>query len=102
MSEAENKVIKAGQAVLDEAQDVMQEAEKLLHAAGDKGGVAMAQVMERLKKARQQLRGVEEAAVAKTKAAASATDSYVHDHPWRSIGVAAAVGVIIGMLIARK
>jgi len=26
----------------------------------------------------------------------------VHEHPWRAIGICAAVGVLVGMLIARR
>jgi ElaB/YqjD/DUF883 family membrane-anchored ribosome-binding protein len=40
--------------------------------------------------------------VAKTKAAARATDEYVHENPWRSIGFAASLGVVVGLLISRR
>ncbi|WP_111412454.1 DUF883 family protein [Billgrantia lactosivorans] len=33
---------------------------------------------------------------------ADACDRYVHDNPWTSIGIGAAVGVVIGMLIGRR
>ena len=36
------------------------------------------------------------------KAAARATDDYVHEHPWGAVGIAAAVGLVIGMLISRR
>jgi ElaB/YqjD/DUF883 family membrane-anchored ribosome-binding protein len=32
----------------------------------------------------------------------AATDEYVHANPWQMIGVAAAVGALIGMLISRR
>jgi ElaB/YqjD/DUF883 family membrane-anchored ribosome-binding protein len=38
----------------------------------------------------------------RAKAAAQATDDYVHDHPWKAVGFAAAIGVILGMLISRR
>lgn len=31
-----------------------------------------------------------------------ATDEYVHDNPWQSIGIAAAVGIIIGFVVAGR
>ncbi|MEQ6916593.1 DUF883 family protein [Halomonas aquatica] len=31
-----------------------------------------------------------------------ACDRYVHDNPWTSIGIGAAVGVVVGMLIGRR
>ncbi len=34
--------------------------------------------------------------------ALSAGDSYVRDQPWQAIGVAAAAGLVIGFLIARR
>ena len=42
------------------------------------------------------------AAVDKAKSAAKAADGYVHENPWKSIGVAAGVGLLIGMLIGRR
>ncbi|MCE8020149.1 DUF883 domain-containing protein [Halomonas sp. MCCC 1A11036] len=33
---------------------------------------------------------------------ADACDRYVHENPWTSIGIGAAVGVVIGMLIGRR
>ncbi|MBI3068591.1 MAG: DUF883 family protein [Betaproteobacteria bacterium] len=35
-------------------------------------------------------------------AAARATDEYVHEHPWRAVGIAAGAGLIIGLLIGRR
>ena len=34
--------------------------------------------------------------------AAKATDEYVKENPWKAVGVGTAVGVVIGMLIARR
>lgn len=31
-----------------------------------------------------------------------ACDQYVHDNPWSSVGIAAATGVVIGLLIGRR
>lgn len=33
---------------------------------------------------------------------ADACDRYVHDNPWTSIGIGAAAGVIVGMLLGRR
>lgn len=33
---------------------------------------------------------------------ADVCDRYVHENPWTSIGIGAAVGVVIGMLIGRR
>lgn len=34
--------------------------------------------------------------------ASAATDEYVHESPWTAIGLAAAVGVVIGFLVSRR
>jgi ElaB/YqjD/DUF883 family membrane-anchored ribosome-binding protein len=41
-------------------------------------------------------------ALARTKVAAKASDVYVHDNPWWFIGIAAGVGVIVGLLTGRR
>jgi ElaB/YqjD/DUF883 family membrane-anchored ribosome-binding protein len=38
----------------------------------------------------------------KTRAAARATDAYVHERPWESIAVGAGVGLLLGLLVARR
>jgi len=38
----------------------------------------------------------------KTKAAAKATDVYVHENPWKAIGVAAGFSLVIGLLLGRR
>lgn len=38
----------------------------------------------------------------KGKVAATATDEFVRENPWAALGVAAAVGCIVGYLISRK
>ena len=43
-----------------------------------------------------------ESMVDKTKAAARATDDFVHDQPWKAVGVAAALGLALGVLIGRR
>lgn len=42
------------------------------------------------------------ALLVRTRAAAKATDEYVHVHPWQAVGVGTAVGVLVGLLIARR
>lgn len=38
----------------------------------------------------------------KSKEAATATDEFVRENPWAALGVAAAVGCVLGLLISRK
>ena len=36
------------------------------------------------------------------KDAARATDDYVHEHPWHAVGIAAAAGLLLGVVIAKR
>lgn len=85
---------------------VIADAEELLRVtanqAGDKFGDLRLRVQDHLQNARARLAEAESAIVDQTKAVARATDDFVHDNPWRSIGIAAGVGVIVGLLIGRR
>ncbi len=85
---------------------VIADAEELLRAtAGEAGGkiaAARAKVEESLDGAKRRLADVGAAAEAQARVAARATDEFVHDHPWKAVGIGAALGVILGMLISRK
>ena len=84
---------------------VVADAEELLRAtasqAGEKVSAARERIQENLEVAKERLAEAQQQAVAKTKAAARATDEYVHENPWKAVGIAAGAGLIIGMLISR-
>ncbi len=42
------------------------------------------------------------ALVDKTKAAARATDDFVNDKPWQAVGIAAGIGLSLGIIIGRR
>jgi len=48
------------------------------------------------------LRELQQALLDKSKAAVETTDRLVHDNPWHSIGIAAAIGLGIGLLFPRR
>lgn len=82
---------------------VIADAEALLKASADHGGEKVAALRSKaeasLNSMKAKLGETEHKMVEKTKAAAHATDEYVHDNPWKSIGVAAGVGLAIGLLL---
>jgi ElaB/YqjD/DUF883 family membrane-anchored ribosome-binding protein len=85
---------------------VIADAEELLkataNAAGDKVTAARARMEDSLRSARIKVAEAQEVVVDKAKAAARATDDYVHANPWRAVGIAAGAGLVIGMLISRR
>lgn len=81
---------------------VVAEAESLLRATAGQTGEGAAElrakVQATLERARRGLQEMQDAAIQKAKAA----DAYVHEKPWQAIGVAAGIGLLLGMLIARR
>ena len=57
---------------------------------------------DKLTAAKSKLQELEAAVVQKTKAAARVTDDYVHENPWKAVGVAAGVGFLLGLLVNRR
>ena len=85
---------------------VVNDAEALLKATAGDASARMNGVRDRLeesvKATRARIAEMEDAVVAQTKAAAQATNEYVHENPWPSIGVAAAAGLVLGVLLGRR
>ncbi|HCI51905.1 MAG TPA: DUF883 domain-containing protein [Gallionella sp.] len=91
--------------LMQDLQLVVSDAEELLRAtagqAGEKVSAARERIQDSLSAAKVRLADAEEAMLEKTREAARATDEYVHENPWRAVGIAAGVGLVVGMLISR-
>lgn len=85
---------------------VVADAEELLRATAGQAGDKVVEMRERIQvnltTAKASLAEAQAAVLDHAKAAGRATDDYVHDNPWRSVGVAAGFGLIIGLLIGRR
>ena len=85
---------------------VMRDAEALMKASADAGGdkvnEARTRIRESLESARRRLIEAERSAVRHGEEAVTATEDYVKRNPWQSVGIAAGVGLVIGVLLARR
>lgn len=94
------------QQLVSDMKSAIADAEDMLHATadqtGDKIASMRARIQERLKGARARLGEAEAMLVTKTRAAARATDAYVHESPWTAIGIAAGVGLVLGVILGRR
>ena len=92
--------------LVDDLAAVLAEAEEMLKRAstetGDKARDLRSQVETQLLRAKLKLQEIEGEAIDHAKAAARATDDYVHDHPWQAIGIAASVGLLLGLMMHRR
>lgn len=94
------------QRLLDDFNAVISDAEQLLKSVAAEGGEKAAglrvKVEDHIRAAKERLQDLQGNVIEKTRAAANATDDYVHEHPWQAIGVAAGIGVVIGLLLNRR
>lgn len=85
---------------------VMADAEELLRVtasqAGEKAAAARERIQASLSAARVKLTDAERLALDKAKQTAKATDEYVHENPWTAVGIAAGIGLVLGVLISRR
>lgn len=92
--------------LVGEIKEVMLDAEALLAATIDTGDKKLAELRAKSEKSisrvRARLDGLQTEILLSAKAATKATDAYVHENPWRAMGFAASVGVVIGLLIGRR
>jgi ElaB/YqjD/DUF883 family membrane-anchored ribosome-binding protein len=92
--------------LVSDLQRVISDAEELMQATAHQTEGKVVELRERisenLRSARHKLADAEETIKEKTKEMARVTDDYVHEHPWRAIGTAAGVGLVIGLLIGRR
>lgn len=106
MSEVADMTNNSKQKLVSDMKIVVSDAEEILRATAGVAGEKMVdlreQIADRLHDAKMRLADAEAALVDKTKAAARATDDYVNDNPWQAVGIAAGVGLLLGIIIGRR
>lgn len=92
--------------LLADVKNVVADAEELLKKAKSTGAESYAAVRaeleDKLADTIVRLQEVQEEMKARARYAARATDDYVHENPWKSMGVVAAVGIVIGLVLSRR
>jgi len=85
----------AGDKLMAELRAVVAAAEELLAAAGSENAERLNELRGRAEEA---LRG----ARARLEGAGDEIEAQIRSHPLAALGIAAAIGLVIGMLVARK
>jgi ElaB/YqjD/DUF883 family membrane-anchored ribosome-binding protein len=92
--------------LLNELRTVINDTEELLRMTEDQVGDAANGIRERmtlrLNQATKELHHLQQVAVEKAKEAGHATDEYVSENPWKSVGMGTGIGLIIGLLLSRR
>jgi ElaB/YqjD/DUF883 family membrane-anchored ribosome-binding protein len=92
--------------LVGDLKNLVADAEELLKAtasqAGDKISVARQKIEQSLIEGKKALADAEKSLVAKSKEAAEIADDYVRENPWSAVGIAAGIGLVLGLLIRAK
>ena len=94
-----DKLVQDMKAVIADAEDLLRAT---ANQAGEKISVARERIEDSLHQAKVKLAEAEALVSERAKEAARYTDEYVHENPWRAIGVAAGIGLLLGLLISRR
>ena len=96
----------AQEILMADFQALVADTERLLEhtasLAGDQADELRAQIKDSLLKARESLDETKETLQQRGQAAVVATEDYVQANPWQSVGIAAGVGFLIGLLATRR
>ena len=93
------KMVDDFKTIVNDADDLLQATSKV---SGEGFNITRAKFAEKLKTAKASLMDAEQLVTEKAKQAATVTDEYVTGNPWTSVGVAAAIGMFIGFLAAKR
>jgi ElaB/YqjD/DUF883 family membrane-anchored ribosome-binding protein len=89
-----------------DVRNIVADTEQLLKAAARSGDDSLVELRTRLESQLRHLRtqvgDLEAGAVERARAMANSTDQAVRSHPYGAIGIAAAAGLLIGFLAARR
>jgi len=92
-------IVSVMKSVISDAEEILRET---VEASGEKAVDLRQRIAKELKAAKAGLADAESALRAKAKIATSAADECVRKNPWSSIGIAAGIGVLVGIFLVRK
>lgn len=96
----------AQDALVAEFHTLVGDAERLLKHTSSLAGAGTEELRhtlnENLQRARALLKDSEAGLREHSRAAVEATEQYVHQHPLQSVGIAAGVGFLLGLLVSRR
>jgi ElaB/YqjD/DUF883 family membrane-anchored ribosome-binding protein len=82
-----------------DAQELFREATAV---TGEKADELRSKGLDMLETALSRAQEMQTAAIETGKEIAESTDDFVRENPWKAVAISAGVGLLVGMLIARK
>jgi len=96
---ARNKLIADFKALANDSEELLRAT---ANQTGERVAEARARIEESLRTTKDKISELQGDAVERARAAAHATDELVHENPWQSVAIAAAVGFFLGWLSGRR
>jgi ElaB/YqjD/DUF883 family membrane-anchored ribosome-binding protein len=91
--------------LIGDLKSLIADAEELLRAttsqAGDAVAAARQKIEQSLIEGKKALSDAEQIMIQRSKEAADIADDYVRENPWSAIGIAAGVGLVLGLMLRR-
>ena len=92
--------------LMQDLKAVVGDTEDLLKATASQSGEQIARIRARaeesLQTARTRMKSITQAAEAQALEAAREVNKQVHDNPWTAVGVAAGLGLVLGIVLGRR
>ncbi|MBM4220573.1 MAG: DUF883 domain-containing protein [Gammaproteobacteria bacterium] len=92
--------------LFSDLQTVIEDVEALLQATASQTGEKIEAVRSRARtsvgQARERLVELQARTADQARQAAESADEYVHKNPWQAVGIAAGIGLLIGVLVNRR
>lgn len=92
--------------LMGDLRTLISDAEELLKAttsqAGEKVAMARQRIEQSLLEGKKALAEAEKVVIERSKEYADIADDYIRENPWNAVGIAAGVGLILGLLIRRS
>jgi ElaB/YqjD/DUF883 family membrane-anchored ribosome-binding protein len=106
MTEAAQQLADGKEKIAQGVRELIQGAEELLRSAASYSGEGADAVRTRFStqvdKLKDAASAYEASVTGKYQQISDTTDSYVRQKPWQAVGIAAAAGVVVGALLARR
>lgn len=102
----EPAIEKVATSVSQEFQHFLSDIERLVKSltslTGSELEIAKAQLKQRIAAAKITVSEVRSTLAKHANNTISATDTYVHEQPWKAVGTSAAIGFLLGLILARR
>jgi len=92
--------------LIDDTKLLLSDAQEILQLIADQTNESVTdlrfRIEDKIAKYKKELTRLQDVTVAKVTEVGRATDDYVHQEPWKVIGIAAGIAFVLGMLVSRR